>query len=178
MDSQNYFIELYEIVFKEKIEFDKLVTPISIFTGINSNYISSENAFLSNISPVNLSIGIQIRYQSQYFKTWAQVYCGNYKLSNASLTKLALLLSKELETDVSISNPFYLEYPNPSEIIICPDGSYCEAYIEEKEEEVEECTCVLETYKKECREGTNKNNISELILELENIEKQENKKYI
>ena len=167
MNSQDYFIEVYEIVFKSKIELDELVTPISVFTGIDADSISSEDAFLNNIAPSALSIGIQLKYQSQDFKTWAQLYFGNYELSNASFVKLALFLSKELETDISISNPSYPEYPNPTEIIIYPDASYQKAYFNEEEE----CINILEIYKKETQGGNDENNISELILELENIEK-------
>lgn len=170
MSSQDYFIEVYEIVFKEKIELDELVTPISVFTGIDFNSISSEDTFLTNIDPSTLSIGIQLEYQSRDFKTWAQLYFGNHELSNASFVKLALFLSKELKTDVSISNPSCLEYPNPTEIIISPDGLYQKAYLKE-EEEGEECINILEIYKKEKQEENDENNISELILELENIEK-------
>jgi hypothetical protein len=170
VDDQNYFIELYEIVFRARIELNELVNPLSIFTGIYSDSISSEDVFLNNIAPAIMSIGIQLQYQSQDFKTWAQLYCGNYELSNASLVKLALFLSKQLKTDVSISNPSCPEYPNPTEIIISPDGSYQKAYLNE-EEEAEEYINVLEIYKKEDREENDKNNISELILELENIEK-------
>ncbi len=170
MDSQNYFIELYEIVFKENIELDKLVNLISVFTGIDSDSISSEDAFLSNIVPFNLSICIRLEYQSQDFKTWAELYFGNYELSNASLIELALFLSKELETYVSIPNSSYPEYPNPTEIIIYPDGFYQEAYLEEKEEEGE-YTYILAIHKKEGRKENDKPKISELILELENNEK-------
>jgi hypothetical protein len=173
VNSQNYFIEVYEIVFKSKIELDELVTPISVFTGIDSDSISSDNDFLNNITPFTLSIGIQLKYQSRDFRTWSQLYFGNHELSNASFVKLALFLSRELETDVSISNPSYPEYPDPTEIIIYPDGSYQKAYLNEEEEE--ECINILEIYRKENQKGNDKNNISELILELENIEKQCNK---
>jgi hypothetical protein len=170
VNSQKYFIEVYEIVFKAKIELDELVTPISIFTRIDSDYISSEDIFLTNIVPSILSIGIRLQYQSRDFKTWAELCFGNHKLSNTNFVELALFLSKELETDVSISNPSHPEYPNPTEIIIYPDGLYQKAYLSEEEEEEEEYINVLEIQKKQDREKNDKNNISELILELENIE--------
>jgi hypothetical protein len=170
VNSQKYFIEVYEIVFNAKIELEELVTPISTFTEINSDHISSEDVFLSDIVPSILSVGIRLQYQSRDFKTWAELYFGNHELSNVSFVKLALFLSEQLETDVSISNPSCPEYPNPSEIIISPDGSYQKAYLNEEEEE-EEYINVLEIYKKEGREEDDENKISELILKLENIEK-------
>lgn len=170
MNAQNYFIEIYEIAFKTKIELDELVIPISVFTGIDSDSISSEDTFLSNIVPLTLSIGIQLEYQSRDFRTWSQLSFGNHELSNATFVKLALFLSKEFRTDVSISNPSCPEYPNPTEIIIYPDGSYQKAYLNQEEDE-KECINILEIYKKESREKNDEHNISELILELENIEK-------
>jgi hypothetical protein len=170
VESQNYSIELYELAFEARVELDELATLISVFTGISSDYISSKDIFFNNIAPFILSMSIEIEYQSRDFKTWAKLYCGNYELSNAKFIKLALFLSKELKTDVSIPNPSYPEYPNPTEIIIYPDEFYQEAYLEEKEEE-EEYTYVLEIYKKESRKENDEPNILELILELENIEK-------
>ncbi len=174
MDSENYFIELYELAFEAKVELDELVTPISVFTGICSDSISSTDAFLKNIVPFIFSTSIEIEYQSRDFKTWAKLYCGNYELSNVSFVKLALFLSKELETNVSISNPSCPKYHNATEIIISPDGLYQEAYLNDKQEE-EGHINILEIYKKEGREENHENNISELIIELKNIEDQENK---
>jgi hypothetical protein len=174
VDSKKYFIELYELAFEAKVELDELVTPISVFTGICSESISSKDVFLNNIVPFILSMSIEIEYQSRDFKTWAKLYCGNYELSNASFVKLALFLSQELETSVSISNPFCPKYPNTTEIIISPDGSYQEAYLDDEQGE-EGYINILEIYKKEGREENYENNISELIIELENIERHDNK---